>query len=103
MSADAGGVKLWRSPDGAYCRTYPGMIHTETAYPAAQAAAMEAVVREALTVIGPTGTTLGGHPGLWVGNVFVREDYAPTIVALRVALNAYLATLTTPPSGERKA
>lgn len=42
------GVRLWRSPDGSYYRTYPGMIHTDTAYPAARAEAMARVVEAAV-------------------------------------------------------
>lgn len=38
-------VRLWQSPDGAFCRTYPGMNHTHTALPAEQFGSMASDAR----------------------------------------------------------
>ena len=46
------------------------------------------LVEVAARVIGPSGTTGAGRPGMWVDRTFIRLDRAPSLVALRDAVAA---------------
>jgi hypothetical protein len=88
VSADAGGVRLWRNGDSAVfirgdaetARVCRPQAEAYVAWPAAQAEAMEAVVRDAVELC--------------------RQQLPHRLLDLPDSVRRYLSTLTRAPGGE---
>ena len=99
MSADAGGVRLWRNGDSAVfirgdaetARVCRPQAEAYVAWPAAQAAAMEAVVGLARIVRAEVFTSAGHR---------ITQNERDSLRALGVAVDAYLSTLPRAHGGE---